>query len=70
MARRLSPHGPAFSRHGPAFSRHGPAFFPAWPGVVRLAVIELAVVGLAGFEPAASATQNCYEPRNRMPALH
>ena len=24
------------------------------------------VVGLAGFEPAASATQNCYEPRTRM----
>ncbi len=28
------------------------------------------VVGLAGFEPAASATQNCYEPRTRMLALH
>jgi hypothetical protein len=27
-------------------------------------------VGLAGFEPAASATQNCYEPRTRMLALH
>ena len=28
------------------------------------------VVGLAGFEPATSATQNCYEPRTRMLALH
>ena len=31
---------------------------------------RLAVVGLAGFEPATSATQNCYEPRTRMLALH
>ena len=30
----------------------------------------LPLVGLAGFEPATSATQNCYEPRTRMLALH
>ena len=36
----------------------------------RVAVAGPAVVGLAGFEPATSATQNCYEPRTRMLALH
>ena len=36
----------------------------------RAGVVGPAVVGLAGFEPATSATQNCYEPRTRMLALH
>ena len=37
--------------------------------VAFLPLVGLAV-GLAGFEPATSATQNCYEPRTRMLALH
>ena len=37
---------------------------------VPLTVAIVGVVGLAGFEPATSATQNCYEPRTRMLALH
>ena len=41
-------------------------WYRAWPPARR----TLAVVGLAGFEPATSATQNCYEPRTRMLALH
>ena len=47
----------------------------AWQAAVRLAgglaVVGLAVVvGLAGFEPATSATQNCSERPVRVLALY
>jgi hypothetical protein len=35
-----------------------------------LAVLALVVVGLAGFEPATSATQNCYERPARVLAFY
>ena len=42
---------------------------PTVVGLVMVWLVGLAVVGLAGFEPATSATQNCYECPFRVLAL-